>query len=111
MLRAVNPTTLLLLIENHSGDTSQNGLWKMNVDGSGLTRLTTDMSNSQSLCPFTQYAWSNLSRDGTIYALQEYTQQTNEYKMEYGSLNGGAPTVFADISDGTQLLLVGWVNM
>ena len=110
MIRAVNPTTLLLLIENHSGDTSQNGLWKMNTDGSGLTRLTTDTNSSQSLCPFTQYAWSNLSRDGNMYALQEYIPQASEYKMEYGSLNGGAPTVFADISDGTQLFLAGWVN-
>ena len=36
MLRAVTPTTLLLLVENGSGDTSQNGLWEMNTDGTGL---------------------------------------------------------------------------
>ncbi len=109
-VRSIARTTLLLLIENSGGDTSQNGLWKMNIDGSGLTRLTTDTNNLQSLCSFTQYAWSNVSPDGTMFALQTFDPKTNTYGMYYGSLAGGPLIQFADIS-GTQLSLVGWTNM
>jgi eukaryotic-like serine/threonine-protein kinase len=109
MLRAISRDTLLLLVENYSGDTSQNGLWRMNTDGTGLAQLSSDKNNTQSLCPFTQYAWSNASRDGEFYALQEVDPRTNTYNMYYGSLSGGAPTQFAGIT-GTQLLLVGWTS-
>ncbi len=110
MIRSVTMTTVLLLIENYSGDSNQNGLWKINSDGTGLMRLTTDTQNLQSLCPFTQYAWSNISRDESMYALQEHDQKNNTYNMYYGSLSGGQPTEFANIS-GTELLLAGWTSL
>jgi eukaryotic-like serine/threonine-protein kinase len=110
MLRAVTTNTLLLLVENHSGDTSQNGLWEMNTAGTGLAQLSSDKNNTQSLCPFTQYAWSNVSRDNTYYALQEVDPKTNTYTMYYGSLGGGAPTQFNRVT-GTQVLLVGWTGL
>ena len=114
MLRAVTPTTLLLLVENGSGDTSQNGLWEMNTDGTGLMQLTNDKQNAQSLCKFSQNAWSNVSRDGTLYALQEVipnaSANKNTYNMYYGSMNGGTPYKFANIV-GTQLLLAGWTSL
>ncbi len=112
MLRAVRPTILLLLVEN-SSNTSQNGLWKMNPYGTGLVRLTTDTQGGKSLCQFSQYAWSNVSRDGSLYALQEIIPNTDTtkttYNMYYGSMNGGAPYEFANIV-GTQLLLAGWTS-
>ena len=45
-VRAVTPTTLLFLIDNvpitgQQADTSHNGWWKMNTDGTGVTRLAT----------------------------------------------------------------------
>ncbi|GAC1432975.1 MAG: hypothetical protein PVS3B3_30330 [Ktedonobacteraceae bacterium] len=110
-VRAISQTTLLLMVENTAGDTSKNGLWKINTDGTGLTRLSTDTANTQSLCPFSQYAWSNISLDQNFYALQSYQQDTHTYGMAYGSLNGGDPTQFAGISDGTQLFLTGWTKM
>lgn len=113
-LRAVSPTTLLLLVENASGDTSQNGLWRMNTDGTGLMKLTSDKQNTQSLCQFSQYAWSNVSRDGTLYALQEVVPNTDArkttYNMYYGSMSGGDAFEFANIQ-GTQLLLAGWTSL
>ncbi|GHO73923.1 hypothetical protein KSD_16940 [Ktedonobacter sp. SOSP1-85] len=108
MLRAITPTTLLLMVENGSGDTSQNGLWRMNTDGTNLTRLSRDTTGGQSLCPFSQYAWSNVSQDGQLFALQEADPHSANRKMYYGSLDTGDPTYFADISDGTDLRLVGW---
>jgi eukaryotic-like serine/threonine-protein kinase len=111
MIRAVTPKALLLLVENYSGDKSQNGLWKINSDGTGLTRLTTDSANAQSLCLFTRYAWSNVSRDESMYALQEHDPKTNTWNMYYGSLSGGQPPYeFANIS-GTELLLAGWTRI
>ena len=111
MVRAISPTILLLMVENTAGDTSQNGLWKINTDGTGLTRLTTDTLHAQSLCQFSQYAWSNVSFDQTFYALQSYDANSQAYGMFYGSLNGGDPTQFAGISDGTQLFLSGWTKL
>jgi eukaryotic-like serine/threonine-protein kinase len=110
MVRAISPTTLLLLVENYSGDTGQNGLWKMNTDGTGLMRLSSDKNTQQSLCQFTQYAWSNVSRDNQYYALQEVDPNTNTYNMYYGSMAGGTPMQFAGIQ-GTQLLLAGWASL
>ena len=111
MVRAISPTTLLLMVENTAGDTSKNGLWKINTDGTGLTRLSTDTTNAQSLCPYSQYTWSNVSPDQSYYALQSYDQNTHTYGMYYGSLSGGDPNQFAGISDGTQLFLAGWTRM
>jgi eukaryotic-like serine/threonine-protein kinase len=114
MLRAVTPTTLLLLVENASGDISQNGLWEMNTDGTGLMSLTNDTQNAQSLCQFSQYAWSNVSRDGSLYALQEIIPNADAnkttYNLYYGLMSGGSPYKFASIA-GTQLLLVGWTSL
>ncbi len=110
-IRAISKNTLLLLVENTVGDKTQNGLWKINMDGTGITRLTTDTSGTQSLCPYSQYSWSNVSPDGTLYALESYDPATQRYGMGYGSLSGGPFTQFADISDGTQLYLIGWANV
>ena len=111
MIRAISQTILLLMIENTVGDTSQNGLWKINTDGTGLTRLSTDTTHAQSLCQFSQYAWSNESPDHTLYALQSYDSNSHTYGMYYGLLNGADPNEFASISDGTQLFLAGWTKI
>ena len=109
-VRVVDPLTLLLLVENTTGDTSQNGLWKINTDGTELTRLTTDNQDLQGLCPFSQFSWSNLSRDGTMYALQLDNPKTNISSMAYGPLKGGPLTQF-DTTTGSQMYLVGWTTL
>jgi eukaryotic-like serine/threonine-protein kinase len=110
-VRAITSTTLLILIENRTGDTSQNGLWKLNTDGTGLTRLTTDADGSQGLNSFTRHVWSNISRNGKMYALQEANLTRQTSAILFGSLNGGTPTTFVSTSDGSQLALVGWTTM
>ncbi len=123
-VRAV-AVNLLLLIENETGDVSQNGLWTMHVDGSGLTRLTVDPSQekkSQNLGPEqlnaqTQFSWSNISRDGSMYALKTTFKHDNrvsgdEETLLVGSLGGGSPTTFASTSgDGSEVDIVGWTTM
>jgi hypothetical protein len=119
-VRAVTASTLLLLIRNDQAggpsDASHNGLWKIASNGSGLTRLTSDPAHQySSLNNWTQFPWSNLSRDGGLYALQvtQATTQINSavYTIEYGSLSGGAPTVIASIGAGTTLQVAGWTSM
>jgi len=67
----ISRTTMLLLIQNLTGDTSHNGLWKMNLDGTGLTHLTTaGTGQMSSLNGTSQFPWSNISRDGSMYALE-----------------------------------------
>jgi hypothetical protein len=107
-LRAVTANTLLFTVGNVKGDTSQNGVWKVGTDGSSALRLT----NSGEFNQFTQFPWSNVSRDGTKYALQiiKSTSTSTTYTLEYGSLSGGAPIVFASITN-VQLATVGWTTM
>jgi eukaryotic-like serine/threonine-protein kinase len=118
-VRSISKTSLLLLINNNGTgsnvDTSQNGLWKVNTDGSGLTRLMSGgagVSGGPSLlCPYTQYPWSNVSRDGSMFALQHNSANGQTESLLFGSINGGSSTTFASISDGTQLSIVGWTTM
>lgn len=114
-VRSVTRNTLLFLINNNrfsrggGVDTSHNGLWKINADGSGLTRLTSDTAAVTSqLDPYTQYPWSNVSRDGRWYALSQNISTTSTLLV--GSLSSGAPTAFASIA-GTPLSIAGWTTM
>jgi Tol biopolymer transport system component len=106
-VRAVTSTTLLFLIHNTGGDTSQNGLWKMNTNGSSLIRLTTEKADETSYLG-NILPWSSISRDGSMYALEVVTFQgkTGSSVLLFGSMNGGTPTKFADGG-----AIVGWTRM
>jgi eukaryotic-like serine/threonine-protein kinase len=119
-VRSVSQSTLLLLINNNglggtNVDSSQNGLWKVSTNGSGLTRLTSSGAGVSGgptlLCQFTQYPWSNVSRDGSLFAVQQNTANGQTQSLSFGSLSGGTPTTFASIGGGTQLSIVGWTSM
>lgn len=108
-VRAVTSTTLLLLIQGAGPgvDTGHNGLWKLNTDGSGLTRLTTEKLDETSYLG-TGVPWSSVSRDGSMYALEVvmFQGKTGSAVLLFGSMNGGAPTKFADGG-----AVVGWTRM
>ena len=114
-IRAVTGNTLLLQVdtfsENHTVDSSQNGLWKVNVDRSGLTRLTTDAKGIiTSLCRFSQNPWSNVSRDGSMYAFETYNEvYPTTFTLAFGQMSGGNPQTLASIT-GTHLEMVGWTT-
>jgi eukaryotic-like serine/threonine-protein kinase len=120
-VRAVTSNTLLLVVhnfsENHTFDPSQNGLWRVASSGSGLTRLTTEANGAvTSLCLFSQNPWSNLSRDGSMYAFQTMTTSYPETDtLAFGQLSGGAPQTLASIAEtstsNTHLELIGWTTM
>ena len=98
-----------MYIENTGGDFSQNGLWKINTDGSGLTRLT--MAPGQR-CADREYAveWPQIISNGQSYALR--TNETGNESLMVGSLNSGVPRMFETMSIGEGILnLVGMVMM
>ena len=113
--------SLLMLTENQSPendptiDTSENGLWKMNTDGSGMMRLTTESPGNQSnFNRYTQYPWSNVSFDGTMYTLQVTNTSGNDpiTNLYYGLLSGGQPTSFAFAHVNSEMVEVaGWTLM
>jgi Tol biopolymer transport system component len=104
-------TYLLATVANTGGDTSQDGLYKLKTDGSTPLRLTSDKAGeTSSLNLFSQYFWSNVSRDGSMYALETSNFSTSTYTLMVGSLNGGTPTIFASTS-GTVLEIAGWTKM
>lgn len=114
-LRVVNSNSLCLLVENVEGDTSQNGLWKMNVDGTGLTRLTTFGNRTVALFnQIAQFPWSNFSRDSSLYSSWTLTSHglTSTNALIVGSLQGGAPTTIESADDAaTSLAIVGWTTV
>jgi len=113
-VQVVTPTTLLFLINNVSlpgqpADTSHNGLWKINTDGSGLTALAPSTTGqSFQLNSYTQYPWSNLSRDGNWYSFQNVT--SSGVSLMFAPLSGGAPTVFASTASDN-VAIAGWTTM
>jgi hypothetical protein len=116
-IRAISSNTLLLIVGNAgtNADTSHNGLWKIQSDGTELTQLTSDdagVSGGPSLLnQFNQYPWSNVSRNGNLYALQHNSANNKTVSLLYGSLSGGTPTTFASLSNSTTLSVVGWTTL
>lgn len=113
VVRAISTKTLLFTVDDMvfdpgiSVDSSHNGLWKINTDGSGATRLAT----AGSLNTETQFPWSNVSRDGNLYSLEVTSGSTES--LQFGSLSGGSTTTFASttVESLTGLGIVGWTTM
>jgi hypothetical protein len=122
-LRVASGTSLLLLITTDS-DTSHNGLWKVNTDGTGLTRLNSEATiikdPAHEQMNFTglfgwnmDQPWANASRDGAYYSMSvtfhDYTGTLNgPNRILVGSMNGGAPVT---IASGVNATPVGWTTM
>ncbi|HLZ56112.1 MAG TPA: hypothetical protein VKR06_04125, partial [Ktedonosporobacter sp.] len=109
-LHVVNQQTILFYIDNSAGDLSQNGLWKINTNGSGLTRLTTE-PGLRCFDPYPQYGPQIASNS------QSYAQLTSDFTsgpsqaIQVGSISGGTPTTIATpdpaASPGMLLVLIG----
>jgi hypothetical protein len=87
----------------------------MNTDGTGLTRLTTVGGDQESnLNRFSQYPWSNLSLDGSLYTVQvtDLQSKTPTTTLFFGPVSGGNPTsfAFANTNAGT-VEVAGWTTM
>lgn len=117
MVRVIDPHNASLLAlasdvgpSSPNGDVAHDGLYLVKTDGSAPVRLTSTPSGQDgSLTTFSQYFWSNISRDGNLYAFQTVQPGTNVYTLMYGSLSGGTPTIFASIAN-TALAIAGWTT-
>ena len=112
-VKVISNGGLLLNIHNDGGDTSRNGWWKINTDGSSLTRLTTEGASGLSF-----YTDISVSRDGSMYAYKLDDLSGETVFLNFGSLSGSAPTSFATLSQGNilnavslNLVIVGWTTM
>jgi len=103
-LRVASPHTLFFVIRNAGTshvDHSHDGLWKINIDGTGLTRLASNrISEFSRFNSYTQYVWSTVSRDGKTYAMN------SEHAFLIGSVNGGEPLVISGDAN-----LIGWTTL
>ena len=105
-MRVISSTTLLLLVQNDT-DTTLNGLWKMNIDGTNLTRLTSDNKLiGDDWFAHTMTPWSNVSRDGTLYSFQQ--EQGPVEVLVFGSLAGG---ILKPVEDAGNQDVIGWTTM
>ncbi len=115
-LRVISGNTLLLLVENAAnGSDINHQIWTMKTDGSGQKTLATfpygpSQLDDYSFNRFTQFIWSNVSRDGSMYALKADNLGLGTQRILIGSLNGGAPTEIANTTSGG-VDLVGWTTI
>lgn len=91
----VNTHTLLIYIENNTGDLSQNGLWKINTDGTGLTRLTTANDPKCRDTNYPEWAPQIAHNDQSYALLQTDFNQGEAQSIVLGKLSGGTPTTIA----------------
>src|ERR1700674_1172011 len=114
-IRVVSPNLLLLSVANqdpaNSSAAGMNGLWKVNTDGSGLSRLVGSAGKQGQFAAFSHAVWANVSRDASLYAFQiSALGKPPSYSLVVGPLAGGQATTVASRTDGGLLLLVGWTT-
>ncbi len=103
-VRVIDPQTLLIITDSsigngYSGDT----LWKINTDGSGLTRLAS--ANALTWCSYLQNNCSNVSPDGSQYA---FIASGGSADLIYaGSFSGGKPRQVLQLASLYEAI-VGW---
>jgi eukaryotic-like serine/threonine-protein kinase len=107
-VRAINKSTLLLMIGNAEGDQSHNGLWKMNTDGSGLTSLYLSGALFPQLST-SRYYWSNVSRNRNFYAFTLHPSGQTGTQLLVGSLNSSTHT--STIVGAPAVFVAGWTTM
>jgi hypothetical protein len=103
-IQPVSGGILLMYIGNTAGDMSQNGLWKINTDGTGLTRLTTAHDQQCQRLDYRDW-WPQIASNGQSYALTLYRNANNTYNpsIMVGSLTGSAPITIATGADVMRL--------
>jgi eukaryotic-like serine/threonine-protein kinase len=107
----LSPDSLLLLTSNE--------LWTMRAGGTALTRVlaASDQSTRLSFNSFSQDAWSNVSRDGSLFAMPSIQMgvDTHGSSLAYGTFRDGilhpiASTYIGILGLGTDIFLAGWTT-
>lgn len=105
--RFIANTTIWFSVSD-SADLSQNGVWKINTDGSGLMQLTTEAANFE----FLAYAPNmHLSPDNTSFVFLGTNDARTSTTLMIGSISGGNITNFDTGIPATSppgCNLIGW---
>lgn len=99
--RFLTNTTIWFSIDD-TVHTDQNGLWKIDTNGSGLTQLTTGGAAFEDLA---YDSAMHLSSDSTMYAVKG-----SNTSISIGSLSGGSDSTITSPDQSTSLTLVGWTT-
>lgn len=125
-VRAISSHTLLLVVLANAPVTqapSGYQIWTMQTDGSNKHILNTlPVAEAYNLNESSQFTWSNVSRDGASYALEQAPMLDGQLPpgpdastpsiILIGSLNGGNPTVIATTAGtASTASLAGWTTM
>lgn len=118
-LRAISQNTLLLLVEvaNDTRTVYSSQIWTMNLLSNSTQSLATLTSPNSgqtgySLNPTSQFPWSNVSRDGSDYALQAINPVATNQTILVGEIKGGDPIAVAVTNPGlSSVSLVGWTTL
>ena len=111
-IAAISNTTLLFDVLNQSGDTSQNGIWTINMDGTGLRRLTTGgMLDTFDYFDAGAYQdpWTNASRDGQFYIVADWPNSNSG--LAYGPVNGPESQLTPVPLPAGQNGVIGWTTL
>ncbi len=103
--RFITNTTIWFAINDYP-DTGSNGLWKINIDGSGLTRLTTQGASFELLSYSSNM---HISPDNTMFAI-EGGGASSVAPISIGSFNGGNTSRINPTNQSSVLNLVGWTT-
>jgi eukaryotic-like serine/threonine-protein kinase len=99
----------LLVNRNISGNTLSSGLYKMSTDGTGLTKVFSQLTSNDLINVGFTTSNENVSRDGSRYAFNDSNSRNNvEY---YGNLNGSQPTMFASHYASDSVHIIGWTML
>jgi len=105
--RLSNQAMLFVIEDSTYIQGPQDGLWKIKLDGTGLTQLV----QGHTVLAGTRTTWANVSRDGTFYAAVNNTVQGAGVSTEVyvGPLNGGTPKRFIATND--TIAIAGWTTL
>jgi hypothetical protein len=104
--RLSNQAMLFVIEDSAYIEGPQDGLWKINLDGTGLTLLM----RGHTVLAGTRTTWANVSRDGMFYAAVNHTLQGASVSTEVyvGPFNGGTPKRFIATND--TIAIAGWTT-
>lgn len=111
-LRAISSTKLLFTIRTSDRGITKEIIMLANIDGSGTTVLYNNSSPHVSiqLDHHTQLPWSNVSRDGTLYAFNEQGAMVGVSKLFIGSFTTGKIIPLVSNPSGA-VAVAGWTRM
>jgi hypothetical protein len=111
-LRAVLPSTLLFTDEVPGGDFGHKELRRIQTNGTGLVKLADNGGAHTRLLlnQWTQFPWSNLSRNGQLYAVLNQANMSCQQNILIGRLSGGTPQVVVFTCPGL-IEVVGWTTL